>query len=182
MEEAVEAVYDVMPPEKAETGAKEAAPAEAAWEENATEDGIVEPAADVALAEDKQSATAAKYRSKYRIVSSYETNMIACYAAPEPGTYFCGEVLKQAMQEYHGQSVLFYVCVDIFATDGDAVTELRFGKDGSTLVGKEYERLYEAGYDVELRENTIWGYFTEEELNHFEPKPDYGYLFLFEGE
>ncbi|MBE5877273.1 MAG: hypothetical protein E7290_10360 [Lachnospiraceae bacterium] len=111
-----------------------------------------------------------------------------CYAVPGKGEYFYFYELEEAMKEYAGQAVEYYVAIDVFGdctnAQGETVYEaLTYSQDGydeqTSQIMKEYERLLAEGYRVIIEEDELRGYFTEDELNAFAVNSEYGYAFRF---
>ncbi len=106
-----------------------------------------------------------------------------CYGQPQKGEYFYYIELENAIREYRGQNVLYYVTVNVYgdcvADNGEATyRELTLSDENSAMM-QEYERLLAEGYEVIIEEDELRGYFTEEDLNTFIVNPEYGYTFHF---
>ncbi len=96
---------------------------------------------------------------------------------------------SMAVDSYEDDSpnYAYTVVIDVF---GDISTEsgvhyehLSQTDAGNALIEQEYRRLLELGYSVSLSEDFLFmGIFTEEELDTFDARPEYGYAFRFEKE
>ena len=122
--------------------------------------------------------------SSPKIIKSYDTGEIGCYASPKAGECLFFDEVKAAREHYVGKNVQFLLKIDIFAKDNADLSDAE--------LQTEYQRLRELGY--ELYEMQTWEYkdegekeyhdivvglFGEEQLAAFDINPKYGYAFYF---
>lgn len=164
-----------------------AADTESVREQN-TEDGI-----DDLAQESKGNAIV-------RIIDEFQIQEEDCYALPEKGSCIFSIGLKAAIDYYDNEQntieskkpdgYLYHVTIDVFGEmdydcdgadcDGvpGAMEELRFSEEGKEKLYQEYERMLLAGFNVSLSEDyQLTGTLSREEIEDFEPYPDYGYVF-----
>lgn len=118
------------------------------------------------------------------VVSGYASHSSGSYAAPPAnGTWFCFVEVKDALKEYAGKDVTYFLAVDIFENSKEL--------NGEELAA-ELKRLSGLGYHVGYAEAWEYrgegekvpypyaaGYFTAGELESFGASKDYGYAFHF---
>jgi len=81
------------------------------------------------------------------------------------------------------ESYLYHVAIDVFGeadSDGSSgsMDELRYSEEGKEKLYQEYERMLSLGLNVSLSEEyELTGTLSREEIEGFEPIPDYGYTF-----
>lgn len=133
-----------------------------------------------------QTETVAKTEQKKRkSVLSFSSCSQSCYITPAPGTCLYFLELRAAMDYYnHSDDVEYVLSFDLFSKKSEVTTDER---------DKEYQRLTEKGYRLyrcrtweyqgenaeKVYSDVVVGVFTEEELNHFDANPEYGYSFYF---
>lgn len=157
-----------------------AADTESVREQN-TEDGI-----DDLAQESKGNAIV-------RIINEFHMPGEFCYKSPEKGNCIICAGLKAAIDYYDNgnntvelakpESYLYHVVIDVFGETnydgtGGAMEELRFLEEGKEKLYQEYERMLLEGLNVSLSEDDqLTGILSREEIEDFEPYPDYGYVF-----
>lgn len=97
------------------------------------------------------------------------------------GSYYFGEDLNYVLGKYTNNDIQFYVVFDIFAditeeTGSNSYGALKLDVNGKALLWEEYNRMLDIGYEVELNENSISGFLTKEQLDHFNANKEYGYV------
>lgn len=130
-----------------------------------------------------------------RIIDEFQLQEEDCYALPEKGSCIISIGLKAAIDYYDNEQntieskkpngYLYHVTIDVFGEmdydcDGvpSAMEELRFSEEGKEMLYQEYERMLLAGFNVSLSEDyKLTGTLSREEIEDFEPYPDYGYVF-----
>ena len=149
--------------------------------------------------EQENAADTGNYVPSEKIVGSYEIigkngesiGVSSCYAAPEPGEWIYEHNVSEAMNEYAGENVLFFVSIAVSSIDEER-TNNRILEPGSLEMTEELKRLTELGYQVGYAETWTYhgkderfyytyaaGYLTEEQLRNFEASEQYGYFFGF---
>ena len=128
-----------------------------------------------------------KYVPSGKVINRHvsDVSVSGCYAVPEHGTWFCTIEVRDAVAEYLGQDVNYFLAVDIMSNG----TQLDVKSDEMI---SELERLAECGYHVGYSEaweyqgaggivyyTYIAGCFTADELENFVPSENYGYSFRF---
>lgn len=133
-----------------------------------------------------QTEAATKAEEKERkTVLTFDGKLMSCYVTPAPGECIFLQAVTDAMEHYkHSDDVEYVLAFDVFS-EKSVVT-------GDELQ-KEYQRLTEKGYKLyqckqweyqgenaeKVYSDIVVGVFTEEELNHFDGNPEYGYAFYF---
>lgn len=190
----------------ADEAAPEAAPAEAAPQEKnadsgggrdleaAKQDVAADGIADKenALTEDKSDMQQQKGPMRVRIIEEFPQTGIACYAAPGKGEVFqgigliaaidCWDNGNNTMDIAEPESYLYRVKIDVFGDVGNgndvSYEQLGISDEEKEKLSNEYERLLAAGLDVKLSEDfSLTGLLSRDEIEDFEPNPDYGYMF-----
>lgn len=156
--------------------------------EQDTEDGIDDLAQEL------------KGNAIVRIIDEFHLSSEYCYKLPEKGNCIISIGLKTAIDYYDNEqntiesekpdSYLYHVTIDVFGemdydcdeTDCDgvpsAMEELRFSEEGKEKLYQEYERMLSEEFNVSLSEDyQLTGTLSREEIEDFEPYPDYGYVF-----
>lgn len=112
----------------------------------------------------------------------------SCDAAPKKGQRILHSDLEAAMA-YYGSTdespVAFQVVIEVFGDRADDLVpygELCLTDDGRDLLETEYLRLQQEGYQVSLSEDhQLTAVMTADELDSFQPLPEYGYVIRFGG-
>lgn len=128
-----------------------------------------------------------------KIIDEFQLPAEVCYASPKKGGCVICDGLKAAIDYYDNgnntvelekpESYLYHVAIDVFGETGydgavGAMDELRFSEEGKEMLYQEYERMLLAGFNVSLSEDhQLTGILSREEIEDFEPYPDYGYVF-----
>ncbi len=163
---------------------------EAAKKADILTDGISDE--EAALTEGEADAQQRKDPMIVRIIEEFPQAGIACYAAPDKGEVFqsvglaaaidCWDNGNNTMDIAEPESYLYRVKIDVFGdikTDNDVSYEvIELSGEGKEKLAKEYERLLAEGLNVSLSEEfELTGLLSRDEIEGFEPNPDYGYMF-----
>lgn len=163
---------------------------EAANKADILTDGIADK--EAALTEGAAELQDKKLPMIVRIIEEFPQTGIACYAAPDKGEVFqsvglaaaidCWDNGNNTMDIAELERYLYRVKIDVFGdikTDNDISYEvIDFSDEGKEKLAKEYERLLAEGLDVSLSEEfELTGLLSRDEIEGFEPNPDYGYMF-----
>ena len=160
-----------------------------ASKQDAAAEGIADK--ENALAEGAADMQQQKGPLRVRIIEEFPQTGIACYAAPDKGEVFQGIGLMAAIDCWDDgnntmdiadpESYLYRVKIDIFGDVGeDDVSYEQLGISGveKEKLNKEYERMAAIGLNVSLSEEfELTGLLSRDEIEGFEPNPDYGYMF-----
>lgn len=125
------------------------------------------------------------YKADGTVVSSFASNLSSSYGPPQNGTWFYFAEATDALKEYAGKDVTYFLAVDIFANSKPLDVN-------SEKLTAELKRLSKQGYHVGYAEawtyqgegekvpyTYVAGYFTAEELQSFKASKDLGYAFRF---
>lgn len=127
------------------------------------------------------------YKSSGTVIENFQSGSMIndIYAAPENGKKVYFTEVTNALKEYAGKDVTYFLAVDIYAN------QIKL-EDSSDEVKQELERLTKLGYQVgyskywtyqgnqeKVEIPYVSGYFTEKQLEDFAINEKYGYTFRF---
>ena len=163
---------------------------EAANRDDVLTDGVEDK--KYAVTEGEADTQQQKGPLRVRIIEEFPQTAIACYATPKKGEFFqsiglmaaidCWDNGNNTMDIAEPESYLYRVEIDVFGDvnkDNDVSYEvLDFSDEGKEKLNKEYERLLDLGLEVKLSEEfELTGLLSRDEIEGFEPSPEYGYMF-----
>lgn len=176
-----------------DNGATADAAEEYTWEDELAEG--LEPTEGAGMPETEQESEADSgytfgqelYVPEGKIVTSSQaladSSSTVCYTSPEDGTWFYKNGVEQALKQYEGQDVVYFLAVELFQNlepvDVDSL-------EGMELLSQLAQRGYTVGI-AEVEENGeteryAAGYFSAEDLEKMEGIEDFGFVLYFRSE